>query len=244
MKALGMLVFVLFAMIFGLGIVFAETLNGADETSCTSSEANGMHTTKSSCTDNSGTYWDYCDSGYAKNYYCTGIYNGSWYNVKCEVGGYNCPSFGKTCSDGICIYWGNESSSSGSSSTQSTTTTNTQTTSNNTATCTVYNTEEIKRNCDAYKGTYYTKTESNGCVIPYCTYPTTTTSSTYTTGTVTSFNYLSYGVYKLYVVDGASTWVKLQIKDASGNLVSTDIVNVNDVKTYTFGTTTFRVKVL
>ncbi|HLC59480.1 MAG TPA: hypothetical protein VJH34_03065 [archaeon] len=63
-------------------------------------------------------------------------------------------------------------------------------------------------------------------------------------GTADSTTPVSYGGYSVYAVDGASTWVKLQIKDASGNLVSTDIVNVNDVKTYTFGTTTFRVKPL
>ncbi len=66
-------------------------------------------------------------------------------------------------------------------------------------------------------------------------------------GTVDATLGVSYSGYTVYALDGASgttTWAKLQIKDASGNVVATDIVNKGDVRTYTFGSTSFKLKLV
>jgi hypothetical protein len=56
---------------------------------------------------------------------------------------------------------------------------------------------------------------------------------------------VSYGGYGVYAVDGASNaWAKIQVKDSSGNVLVTDILNRGDVKTYTFGGSTFKVKLI
>ncbi len=56
---------------------------------------------------------------------------------------------------------------------------------------------------------------------------------------------ITYSGYSVYVLDGSSgSWAKIQIKDASGNIVQTDILNLNQQNTYTFGSTTFQVRVI
>jgi hypothetical protein len=64
-------------------------------------------------------------------------------------------------------------------------------------------------------------------------------------GTADTTTPVSYGGYGVYAVDGASNaWAKIQVKDSAGNVLVTDILNKGDVKTYTFGTSTFKVKLI
>jgi hypothetical protein len=64
-------------------------------------------------------------------------------------------------------------------------------------------------------------------------------------GTADTTTPVSYGGYGVYAVDGASNaWAKIQVKDSAGNVLVTDILNKGDVKTYTFGASTFKVKLI
>jgi len=64
-------------------------------------------------------------------------------------------------------------------------------------------------------------------------------------GTVDKTTGVTYSGYGVYATDGASgDWAKIEIRDASGNVQTTDILNQGDVKTYTMGSTTFKVKVI
>ena len=64
-------------------------------------------------------------------------------------------------------------------------------------------------------------------------------------GTADGTTPVSYGGYGVYAVDGSSgQWAKIQIKDSSGNVLLTDILNKGDVKTYTLGGSTFKVKLI
>jgi len=71
---------------------------------------------------------------------------------------------------------------------------------------------------------------------PYYIVNTGTNSITVMSGTVgmaDASTPVAYGNYKVYVVDGADkSWAKIQIKDASGNIVRTDIINQGATNTY------------
>ncbi|HLC68194.1 MAG TPA: fibronectin type III domain-containing protein [archaeon] len=91
------------SLIFSLTTVYADT--GADGTWCNDSDyAGGNYVgTSGSCQDASGTYTDYCEGDTAKDYYCTGTWNGTASsNVHCAAGGYVCSS-PYTCSNGACV---------------------------------------------------------------------------------------------------------------------------------------------
>jgi len=58
---------------------------------------------------------------------------------------------------------------------------------------------------------------------------------------------ITYSGYGVYVTDGASgtgAWAKIQIKDSTGNVQVTDIINKDATKTYTLGSTTIKVNVI
>jgi|GEM_PF-3472433 hypothetical protein len=64
-------------------------------------------------------------------------------------------------------------------------------------------------------------------------------------GTIDATTGLTYSGYTLYAVDGSSgEWAKIQIKDSTGTVVQTDILNKGDVRTYTIGGVTFKVKLI
>jgi len=67
-------------------------------------DSDSSYETSGTCKDAQGTHTDYCDGDTARDYYCTGTWDGkSLSNRHCEAGGYVCSSFGKTCSNGACV---------------------------------------------------------------------------------------------------------------------------------------------
>jgi len=55
------------------------------------------------CMDRTGMYQDYCSSGVARSYYCSGTWNGTFSNYHCANGGYTCGNHvGIICSNGAC----------------------------------------------------------------------------------------------------------------------------------------------
>ena len=63
----------------------------------------GSYFVSGACQDNTGTYADFCDSQIAREYYCSGTWNGSKYtHVGCQKGGYVC-SKAYSCTNGACI---------------------------------------------------------------------------------------------------------------------------------------------
>lgn len=80
----------------------ANSILGSDGTWCRDYD-NSNTNSKSYCVDNTGIHTDYCSLTTAKQYYCTGIRNGSsWLKVTCTLNSYKCSSFGKVCSNGVC----------------------------------------------------------------------------------------------------------------------------------------------
>ena len=153
------------SLIFLVPSAFAEQLQGIDGTSCNDSDGNGAYTTKGTCTDNSGIHTDFCDGNTAKDYYCTGSWNGThWSNVKCEAGGYGCGTY--VCSDGACII-------PKTTTTTATTTTFSTTTSITTTTqpqCpTSYTCLGTTVSCAPCQSGQYSKPkyDDEGCVIGY-----------------------------------------------------------------------------
>jgi hypothetical protein len=66
-------------------------------------------------------------------------------------------------------------------------------------------------------------------------------------GVADSSTPVAYKNYKVYVTDGASgtgAWASIQIKDESGNILYSDILNQGDVKSYSLGGETVKVKLI
>jgi len=56
---------------------------------------------------------------------------------------------------------------------------------------------------------------------------------------------VTYDGYNVYVIDGDSgNWAKIKITDSSGTVLMTDILNVNETKTYTLGGEQVKVKLI
>lgn len=78
------------------------SLTGSDGTWCRD-YGNSYLNSGSYCVDNAGVHADYCSNTTAKQYYCSGSWNGrSWSRVTCALGGYECTGFGKSCKGGGC----------------------------------------------------------------------------------------------------------------------------------------------
>ena len=70
------------------GIATSGTyIQGTDGTWCRDPDS-GSYTTLSTCTDNKGSYTDYCSNDINTEYYCSGVWNGKYYlSVSCAKGG-------------------------------------------------------------------------------------------------------------------------------------------------------------
>lgn len=89
-----------------------SSLQGADDSYCYVSDgktdskySNIGYATIGFCIDKKGIHDDYCETQtLSRDYYCTGIWNGSqWNNVNCSAGGYYCTNYlGNICSGGAC----------------------------------------------------------------------------------------------------------------------------------------------
>jgi hypothetical protein len=55
---------------------------------------------------------------------------------------------------------------------------------------------------------------------------------------------VKFETYEFYAVDGAETWIKIQVKDATGNVVDTKIINKGAIGSFTLGGKTIYVKPL
>lgn len=73
----------------------------SDGTWCYDSDGFGTYAyVKGYCQDNSGKYWDYCDSNAVKDYYC--MASSGITTIKCTTGRVEC-SNAYACSDGVCV---------------------------------------------------------------------------------------------------------------------------------------------
>lgn len=80
-----------------------NTITGDDGTYC-KDYGTGYTSTRGYCIDQKGTHYDYCSADTARQFYCSGTWNGkSWNEVYCADGGYICSSWGLKCSSGGCV---------------------------------------------------------------------------------------------------------------------------------------------
>lgn len=81
-----------------------NTLLGNDGTYCKDYGLSSYRNTGNYCIDTKGIHYDYCSTDMARQYYCSGSWNGkSWTGVYCADGGYSCSSFKLRCSNGGCV---------------------------------------------------------------------------------------------------------------------------------------------